>query len=812
VLQNLRDAARALSRTPGFALTALVTLALCIGANLTIFAVVDSVLLRPLAFPEPERLVTVFNTYPKAGVERDGASITNYYERRGHIDAFSSLAIYREGTVVVGEAGSTEREPILEVSPDFFSTLGVSPILGRAFTEEETSLQTDDAVILTDPYWREHFGADPGAVGRDVRVDGVRKRIVGVLPPAFRFLSSKALLYLPLSSSAQQRTPEERHSGSSTNMIARLGPGVSLTQAQGAIDAHDAAIASSYPRARMIAESGFRSVVVGLRSDHVARIRPTLLMMQAGVLILLLIGGVNLVNLLLIRASSRTKEVAVRQSLGAGRRHVISQALTETTLLTLSGGVLGLAVSEGGIRLLSAMGSSQLPLGAQIDLGGRVALFALVGAVLAGLGLGLPVAAFNLRAHVVEALHSESRGGTSNPAAERLRQGFIVAQIALAFVLLTCAGLLGTSLANLMARSPGFRPEGVLSGQIYLPAKNYPDWPARIAFVERLTGEMGRLPGVSAAGVVTNLPLSGHDIKSAITPEGYVPRPGESVRGHYSYGVAGDYFKALGIPVREGRALDSSDLRRAENVCVVDEDFARRYWPQGNALGRRLFAGPREGSDSDAFTVVGVVGAVKQAELAETQALGAVYFPYRDRFDQSLFAVARTSLPAETLGATLQGIVRGLDPDLPLTDLRTLEGRVADSLSVRRSSALLLGLFASVALLLTAVGTYGVLSYGVSQRRREIGIRIALGAAPAQVGGRILSVGGRLFLAGVVLGLGGSWMVGRAMQTILFEVPAFHLATLAGSGVILCLVALLACLIPARRAARVDPMEALRGD
>ncbi|MDQ3653003.1 MAG: ABC transporter permease [Acidobacteriota bacterium] len=514
IWMDLRYGARSLRKNPGFTLTAVLTLALCLGANLTIFAVVDSVLLRPLPFPNADRLVTVFNTYPKAGVERDGSSLTNYYERRDNVAAFSELAAYREGTAIIGEAGSTEQEQIIRVSPEFFATLGVGPVTGRAFTDGETAYQTDGVAILTNAYWQQRLGADPNVLGREIRVDGFQKKVIGVLPPSFRFLSSQARLYLPLSSNAADRSPAQRHTGNNTHMIARLKPSIVLTKAQSQINAHNAAVAESYPQAKMIAEAGFRSVVVPLRADHVASIRPTLLLLQAGVLLLLLIGGVNLVNLLLIRASSRAKELAIRQALGASRRRVVSQVITETVLLTLIGGLFGLVVAAGGIQLLTAFVADQLPLGAEIAFDERLALAALAGAVVMGIVIGIPVAAYNLQAKPAGALQSETRGGTVSGAAQRLRHGFIVAQIALAFVLLSGAGLLGLSLKRVMAVSPGFRSERILSGQINLPRKSYPNTLAQVAFMEKLMGEIGSQPGVLAAGVVTNVPLSRNDIKS----------------------------------------------------------------------------------------------------------------------------------------------------------------------------------------------------------------------------------------------------------------------------------------------------------
>src|SRR5947199_4616727 len=812
-MNNLRFGLRQLCKAPVFTVTAMATVAICLGANLAIFAVINSILLRPLPFPQSDRLVTIFNTYPKAGVENDGSSLTNYYERRGNIPAFSSLSIFRNSTEVVGEPGSTQQEEILRVSPEFFTTLGVGPVMGRSFYESETitPVENHGVAILTGAYWRQRLNSDPNVLGREIRVNGVPRKIVGVLPPDFRFLSSEARLFLPLTSRLEQRTPQQRHSGGGgTHMIARLKPGATISEAQSQIDAHNAAVEKDNPEAKMMAEAGFRSPVLPLHADHVRSIRPTLLLMQAGVFFLLLIGAVNLVNLLLIRASGRAKEMAIRQSMGASRRHVVSQAMVETVLLTFFGGVLGLAVGAWGIRLLEILGADRLPLGAHIAFDGWLALIGLVGAILLGVVIAVPIAWFNLSSHLANALQSESHTCTISRAAQRLRHGFIVAQIALAFVLLAGAALLGLSLKKVMAVPPGFRADHVLIGQFTLPFGKYPDESSdRVAVLNRLLEAIGQQPGVAAAGTITNVPLSGDNGKTAVTPKGYVPQRGESLHGHYSYGVTGDYFTALGIPLREGRFLTSADSHRAERVCVVDEDFARRYWPQGGALGQRVF----QGSDSDdakLFTIVGVVGAVKQAELTEPQGQGAVYLPFLEVYVGNIFVVIRTSQRPEAFAETLRKLVRAANPDLAIDNLRSMDTRIADSLIARRSPALLAGIFASVALLLAAIGTYGVLSYAVAQRRREIGIRMALGAQRSQIGTQFLSLGLRLLTAGIFVGLFGAWLAGKAMQTVLFEVPSFHLSILLGATAIMSAVSLVACLIPARRAAKVDPMIALR--
>jgi predicted permease len=806
-VNNIRYAFRQLRKAPAFTLTALATIAICLGANLAIFAVINSILLRPLPFPDADRLVSIYNTYPKAGVENDGSSITNYYERRGNIPALSSLSIYMERTEVVGEPGSTEQMGVIRISPDFFATLGVRPALGRSFTEEE-SIGQKNVVILTDGFWRDHLNSDPNVLGRRTRINGIPREIVGVLPPGFRFLSSEARLFVSLKTDEEQRGPGARHSGGGgTHMIARLKPGATIAEAQAQIDAHNATVEKDNPEAKMMAEAGFRSPVVSLHADHVRSIRPTLLLLQGGVFFLLLIGAVNLVNLLLIRASGRAKEMAIRQSMGASRRQIVGQVIIETLALSATGGLLGLVAGAWGTRLLEIPGANRLPLGARIEFDGSLAAIGLIGSLILGIVIALPIAWFNLSSHLAHALQSETRSGTTSRAAQRLRHGFIVAQIALAFVLLAGAALLGLSLKKVMTVSPGFQPDHVLTGEFTIPWQSDPS--RRVAIADRLLELIRQQPGVTATGVITNMPLSGDTPKSAIAPKGYVPPAGQSIQGHYSYGVTGDYFSALGIPLREGRFLNSDDSHRTERVCVVDEDFARRYWPKGGALGQSV----AEGSEPDAklSTIVGVVGSVKHTDLTEPHGQGAVYLPF-NRENSFYFVIARTKQRPEAFAETLRRLVRAADPELAIDKIRSMDTRVADSLITRRSPALLAGIFAGVALLLAAIGTYGVLSYAVAQRHREIGIRMAVGAQRHQIAAQFLSLGLRLLAGGTILGLAGAWAAGKGMQSILFGVPALPFATLGGTALVMTAVSLIACLIPARRAATVDPVVALRAE
>ena len=812
LIRQTRHAARLLQKSPGFTTTALLTLGVCLGANLTIFAVVDSVLIRPLPFPHADRLVTMFNSYPKAGVDRDGSSITNYYERRGHIPAFSSLALYRYATAVVGEPGATEREQTSLVSPEFFATLGVGPVLGRSFKEEETSPQTDRVVIITDSYWRQHFNADPKVIGRQLSVDAVSNTVVGVLPPNFHFLSSTAQLYLPFSSAPEDRAPRNRHSGgNSKQLIARLSPGATLSQAQAQIDVQNNALAVDDPFRKMMSDAGFRTLIVPLHADHVASVRPVLLLLQAGAFTLLLIGAANLVNLLLVRANSRSKEMAIRQALGASRWHIISEVTVETTLLTFMGAILGLFAGAAGIRSLAAFGSDHLPLGSQVTFDARLAAVAFVGAVALGIVLALPISWLALRGHLADAIQSETRGGSANHVAQRVRHGFAVAQIFLTFVLLSGAALLGLSLQRATSVAPGFRPDHVLTAQISLPWSTYGTWPARVTFNQTLLAEILHQPGVLAAGLANNVPLSVATAKSASTVMGHVQRPGESVRANYDFGVDGDYFTAMGFSLRNGRFLTASDSIRHSRVCVVDDDFAHYYWPHGDAIGQRLFRGSEKADDAQAFTVVGVVGAVKQTGMTDDTAQGAIYYPYEFRTDDHLFVVVRTSSQPESLAVVLRNIVRRIDPQLPVNDLQSMDTRVADSLIAQRSPALLAGLFSLIALLLTSVGTYGVLSYAVALRRGEIGVRMALGARPAQIRRQFLSLAARLLALGTALGIVGAWSSGQAMRSLLFEVPPIYLPALGAVACVMTLVSFIACLLPSYRASRISPMEGLSG-
>jgi len=813
MISHIRIALRRLAKSPGFTGTALATLALCIGANLTIFAVVDAILIHALPFPDEDRLVNIYYSYPKLPSAQSGASLTNYYERRGKMPAFSSLAEIGEGTSVVGETGSTAIEQLGRVTPEFFDTLGTAPLLGRNFSDAEMTYLTDNVVILSHEYWRSHFSSNPAVLGKSIRIDGIPRAVIGVLAPQFKFLSFQGAMYMPLSSEERERNVSARHSTGKI-LIGRLAPGATLVQARAQMAAYDAKIAPDFPDAALVTQAGCVTVIAPLRADYVALVRPTLILLQAGALFLLVIGGVNLVNLLLIRASQRSRELTIRQALGAGQRHIVADVMVETMVLTLTGGLLGLFVGAAGIRMLGAFGAQQLPLGSEIAFNGRLAVAALLGAFVSAIAIGAPVSIFSVRSALVGALQAQSRSSTTGRATRRMRNGFIVAQISLAFVLVTGAGLLGLSLKQAMGVSPGFRPDHVITGQFGLSWAGYHDQPKIDHLFDTLYEKTRSLPGVEAAGAISNVPVVGARDRSLMVVLGSSQKQEGSLAHAFDcFGVSGDYFQAMGIPLISGRYLTQADAHASTFYAVVDETFARYFWPKGNAVGSRFYQGSETRHSDQAYTVVGVVGTVKQAGLAASKPdAGAAYFTFNGIFFRNYFLVARTSLPPEAIAATLEKVVRSVDADIPLTDVSSMDVRITDSLATRRSPALMAGIFGLTALLLATIGLYGVMAYTVVQRTREFGVRLALGAQRVDVLRLVFMEGARLAALGLAVGVAISWIVSSFMGAFLFGVKVHDPWTYVGVSALLAAVAAAACLVPARRATHVDPMEALRCD
>jgi predicted permease len=828
--QDLRYAARTLGKSPGFTAVAVLTLAICIGANLAIFAVVDAIVVRSLPLPHASRLVVIHNAHPASGVERGEAGITDYFERRGNIDALESLSMIRERSCIVGEAGATRRIQRAEITPEFFETLGVQLVKGSTFTDAELDYGRDTVAIITDQFWRDHFGADPDVLGRTFLMDSRAIRVIGVLPAGFRYLSSRAQVYRPLSHFPETRdlvsryapgthTPDGRtpvtrytaragqHDG---QMVGRLRAGRSIAEVQAQLNLVNSRRLALDPLGETLKAASYRPWVESLQTAHVSSVKSVVLLVQVGALFLLLLGGINLAGLLLIRASGRMKEMAVRQALGAGRGRLARVILTETTVLSLVGGVGGVLLAVIGLRLAVSLGIDALPLGADIVFDSRTGLTAVLASVTVGVGIGLPILWLHLRGSTNLSLQTETRGATTSHAVQRLRHGLIVTQIAAACVLLYGAGLLGVSLKRTLDQSPGFKPEHVMTGDLMLPWQNYQSDGSRVAFVFRLLDQLRAVPGVSHAAVSSALPFTkGGSAPRGILPEGFVPTPGGSLRVHYLSTVTSEYAQAMGIPLLKGRFIENADSRDdAPKVAVIDEALARIHWPNGDAIGQRFCTDPSVFKPELTYTIVGIVGSVKQQELAETTKLGAVYLPYTEF--PNFQVIVHTSGSAAITGPTLQTIVRQLDPGLPLVDFKPMQTRIDDSLVTRRSPAVLAAVFAGVALLLAGIGVYGVLAYAVSQRRREVAVRMACGATPRLIGRQFLTLGAILLVLGIALGSFGAWTAARAMQRFLVEVPPFHISTSVATVFAISLVTLLAALLPARRAAGVDPVVALR--
>lgn len=788
--RDLRYSFRALRKSPGFTATAIAILALCLGANLAIFAIVDAVLLKPLPFPDSQRIVTMYNTYPKAGVPRDGSSLANYVERRQGMQSFEHLSMYAMVEATLGEAGNAERVPALVVTKEFFQTLGVQAVEGRAwFREEEMRYGGDRPVIVTH-----------ALRNQSLRINGSPAQIVGVLPPGFRFLSSEAQFFLPLRFDPRDATPDKRHSGGNVKqIIARLKPGVSVAAAQAEIDQQNANAERQDPMARMMVDAGFRTPVIGLQADYVEAVRPALILLEIATLVLLLIGIVNLANLLLIRAAAKARELGVRQALGAGKWHVVREAFVETLMLSFAGAVPGLVLGWLGIAAIERFASAYLPTGTQIPFDLRVAVMGFALVILIALALALPITWFSLQADPQQALRSGDTR-TATGATQRLRHTFVIAQIALAFVMLTGAGLLGMSLKKILAVDPGFTPGHMLTGKFYVSRQN------RQMALDRIFTDLRQQPGMIAVATSDNIPFSGDVGKAASIPKGYIRPAGQPPQGHYAYSVDGDYFTALGYRLVEGRFLTAGSRERA---CVVDRDFAQYYWRGQSALGRLIFIGPDQQPDEQGFRIVGVVEPVRQAGFVEAENIGAVYYPGTVWPVDDLYLVTRSSaaLPPDVLRRAAQAA------NLPISDVQSMDNRMDQSLAARKSPAFLAGLFASLALLLTAVGTYGVISYAASQRKREIGIRMALGADPGQIQREFLTLALRLIVPGLAVGAAAAMWAGHLLSVLLYEVSvSANSAIIAAAIVVLGGAALLACWIPSQRASRLSPASVLTAE
>ncbi len=808
---------RLLLKDRGFTTTAVLTLAICIAANAVIFAIVNAVLLQPLPVPHAEQLVYMYNAYPGAGVQGGSTGVPDYYDRLRETDVFQEQALYNTRGVTLGQNGDPQRITSMLGTPSLLRLLQVRPLRGRLFSEEDGELGKTHKVILTYALWQQLFGGSDEALSRDLRINGEPYAIIGVLPQGFSFLDPDVKLWLPVAFTAEEKSDDSRHSNNWT-MVARLKPGATIELARQQIDALNARNLDRFPQLKQILiNAGFHTVVLPLQAFLVQDVRSTLYLLWGGVLFVLLIGAVNITSLMMVRSSARMKELATRHALGAGIGRLARQLLTETVLLAALGGGIGLLLGRAGLRLLTVFNVDQTPQGTAVTMSAPVVAFtfalALTVAVLIAI---IPVVSLR-HMNLSQAFREEGRSGTASRGARLVRRTLVAAQVAFAFMLLIGAGLLLASFQQVLAVKPGFDADRVLTASVNPPTSRYPKDADLIAFSNRLLQRVRALPGVAAAGITNHLPFSGNYSDSVILAEGYVMSPGESLVSPYNVSVTPGYFEAMGIRLKRGRLLTASDTATAPRVLVIDERLAKRFWGNRDPIGKRMWKpetpdeltkGP--GDKVRYLTVVGVVGDIRTTGLTEKEPVGTYYYPAEQNVPRSLTLVVRVNAGEPgALGPSLRREVAAIDPELPLYNIRPMNVRIDQSLMSRRTPMLLAVLFGAIALFLAAVGIYGVLAYQVSQRRRELGIRLALGSDASRIFRLVVHEGLLLLVAGLAAGFIGAIAIRRAMEAQLFGVRPMEPAVLASVAGLLAIVALTACAVPARRAARIDPLIAL---
>ncbi|HEX8161824.1 MAG TPA: ABC transporter permease [Pyrinomonadaceae bacterium] len=806
-VQDLRYSFRALRKTPVFTAVAVVALALGIGANSAIFSVVNAVLLRPLPFEGAERLLSVQVRNEKAGGVGVEQSYPNFVDLRAQCQSCEGMAAYSGATTFLMNPGEEpERVRGVQASADLLPLLGVRPALGRAFTAEEDQPGAGRVVVLSYGLWRRSFGGNPKIVGQVVPLGGP-KTVIGVMPEGFKFpleWQQQPDFWMPLGPSM---SPDDREGRASVwlDLVAKTKPGVSTAQAQAELDTISRRLQAQYPATN----TALAFFVKPLKENLVGDLRTALFVLLGAVGCVLLIACANVANLLLARAAGRSKEMSIRTALGASRARIMRQLLTESLLLAVFGGGLGLLLAMWGVDLLAAAAPADIPRVAEVGLDARVVLFTLFVTLATGVVFGLAPALQASKSDVNEALKEGGRGTGEGGGRRRLRAALVVSEVALSLVLLVGAGLLAQSFKRLLDVTPGFDAKNLVTMDVVLRGARYPEEAQRVQFFKDFIEQASRQPGVGGVGVVDPLPLGGNFEALDFQIEGRTPfAPGEANSADRRV-VNGDYFRVMGVPLRRGRSFDDRDRKDAPQVVIVNDTFARTFFAGDEPLGKRLVFGgglaggtPRE--------IVGVVGDVRHAGL-EAPATPEFYMPFTQVITTRLTVVARAA-SGDTSGVAtaLRGVIRQTDKDSPVYNVRTMEQLLSASVAKRRFNMILLGGFASVALLLAALGIYGVISYTVTQRTHEIGVRVALGAQPRDVVRMILSQGMRLTLAGVCLGLLGAFALTRVMSGLLYGVSATDPLTFGGVALLLAAVAFVSCIVPARRATKVDPMIALR--